>query len=230
MTKYTKIANPYIEHVPKSIKVRFLKTNSAQKGSSGNESSESSESNKKRKVEEAFEIEACADLLRVFSPFFAQLLSKNEKVLELSEDDPEAAANLCVRMHSPKRYPVDKWDATHAKLSAKWIVLSVIESLQTFIDDLLEDVIESLEEDKRSLFLEIKEVVLTHTVYQDRKKLLTFNSNSINNKMAIALILSNDKQRYTNEESAGLELNSQECSEFARHLRNRTRDLLTTKK
>ena len=66
-----------------------------------------------------FEVQASADLLRLLSPYFAQLLSGNESgVLELSEDEPEAAAKLIVFMHANEPYPPD-WNAIEAALCAK---------------------------------------------------------------------------------------------------------------
>ena len=83
---------------------------------------------------------------------------------------------------------------------------------------------------RKDRFLEIKEVVLTHAVFQKRIKSLNFHDKDIDNKMAIALILSNGKLSFTNEESAGLELNSLELTQFLRHVRNITNPKRTVEK
>ena len=119
------VENKYVEDVQLIVLFRISKPNSGVKRRKG------------EKSKDVFEVQASADLLRLLSPYFAQLLSGNESgVLELSEDEPEAAAKLIVFMHANEPYP-QTWDAIEAALCAKWILTPFVNTIKSTIDKFL---------------------------------------------------------------------------------------------
>jgi len=191
MVKITKINNPHLNGLQSAILVRISKDKVAAKVEKESSAKKSAETKECEPVEEeAFEIEACSDFLVMLSPYFAQLLSDESKigeVLELSEEDPEAAARLIVFMHSLLPYP-ETWNAVEAKLAAKWIVTSLIRPIKDYIDKFLANACskptgwEAKGSDKTE-FLEIKQVVITHAAYQGANRYKTYGFNRGNKVM-----------------------------------------------
>ena len=109
-------------------------------------------------------------------------------VLELREEDPEAAAKLIVILHGFKGYG-DAFNAADAKLSTKWICSDFIAKINEIINKILveaykkalvprkkgEDLAQMFLEDVNS-FPQIANVVAEHTAYQGPIE-ISFESN-----------------------------------------------------
>ena len=249
MTKYTRIDNPGADELVSSVLIQIKKTTSVdpvslstkpeekkdKKKKKDELSSEAKSDSKEPEKEVGFEIWACADLLKFSSPFFAQLLTNNGGVLQMEEDHPEAAANLILHLHSFKTYDTDNSDEIYKKivydaaLSAKWILTVVIGQIKDYIDEFLFGV---LEIDKTSFkvgkFTDVRDLVITHTVYQGPNKFMTSPSLA-GNKVVIAAILSDGCNRYsqsfitycTTKCNNDMTLSPKECTEFISWVRTK---------
>ena len=216
----TKVENKYVEDVQLIVLVRISKPDSGVKRRKG------------EKSKDVFEVQASADLLRLLSPYFAQLLSGNESgVLELSEDEPEAAAKLIVFMHANEPYP-QTWDAIEAALCAKWILTPFVNTIKSTIDKFLagcyNDVngFASFGDDEKAMFCEVCEIVSTHIAYNEGNKLVAMKVAEMEptNKILIAITISRDNPVFLKDREV-IALNAKEMKVFMEHVNKEQKSL-----